>query len=285
MASPLPPASLSPRPDSVRVGGRNVSTELLDTLRQTSQKTGVNFAYLVSQAAQESGFKVDAQAKTSSARGLFQFIESTWLELVRDHGAKHGLAEEAGQIGRGPDGRPRVSDPDTRQRILSLRDDPRAASAMAAEYARSNQTILSREFNADVKKVDLYLGHFLGPAGASKFLSALKGDPSQPAASLLPEAAAANRGVFYDQDGRSRSVGDIHAMFARKLDAHAEGLDEAASAAQPIGPHRPVRDVLAEERRVIDTAAKLMAFETLRNFMMRASRFGRPERNDSSDWG
>src|SRR3546814_1987545 len=90
--APLPPFSASTSRDDVyRVGGHQVSYELLSTLKQASSSTGVDFAYLVAQAGQESGFRPDAQASGSSARGLFQFIDSTWLQMVRDHGAKYGL--------------------------------------------------------------------------------------------------------------------------------------------------------------------------------------------------
>jgi hypothetical protein len=284
--APILPNSLTTRPDQVRVGQHKVSTEILDTLRQASRSTGVDFAYLVSQAAQESGFRTDAQAKTSSARGMFQFIESTWLDMVRDHGAKYGLADQAAKIGSGNDGRPRVADPAERQAILALRDDPRIASAMAAEYARGNQALLSREFGVEVGKTELYLGHFLGANGASKFLTAFRDRPDMPAADLMPEAAAANTGVFFDSAGRKRSVGDIHAYFTRKLEAHAEGLDQTAGAtAQPSLPGQPavvsVAQQMADERRNVDHMAKMMAFETLRNLMLRAGRIGR---NSDSSW-
>jgi hypothetical protein len=289
--TPFRPASALPemqsRAESYRVGGHQVSYELLSTLKQASSRTGVDFAYLVAQAGQESGFKADAQARTSSARGLFQFIESTWLETLRDHGAKHGLAEQAQKITTGSDGKPRVSDPEARREILALRDDPRIASAMAAEYARSNQQILSREFGVDVKKVDLYLGHFLGAAGATKFLAGLKDNPAQSAAALLPDAAATNQGVFYTADGKPRSLGEIYAFFNSKLDSKAAGLDtvpldgqaEALVANAPYG-NSAVQAQLDEQRRFIDQNVKLMAMEMLHKIMLgnrsRLMGLGRP---------
>lgn len=270
--SPFRPAATA---DSYRVGGHQVSYELLSTLKQASSRTGVDFAYLVAQAGQESGFKADAQAKTSSARGLFQFIDSTWLETVRDHGAKHGLADYAQKITTGSDGRPRVSDPDARREILSLRDDPRVASAMAAEYARSNQQVLAREFGIDVKKVDLYLGHFLGPNGATKFLGALKENPTQTAAALLPEAAAANKGVFYGADGTPRTLGEVYAFFNAKMDSKAQGLEtvpldgqsSAQAANAPYG-NSAVQAQLDDQRRLVDQNMKMMAMEMLHKIML-----------------
>lgn len=270
--SPFRPAATA---DSYRVGGHQVSYELLSTLKQASSRTGVDFAYLVAQAGQESGFKADAQARTSSARGLFQFIDSTWLETVRDHGGKHGLADYAQKITTGSDGRPRVSDPDARREILSLRDDPRVASAMAAEYARSNQQVLAREFGVDVKKVDLYLGHFLGPNGATKFLGALKENPTQTAAALLPEAAAANKGVFYGADGTPRTLGEVYAFFNAKMDSKAQGLEivpldgqsSALAANAPYG-NSAVQAQLDDQRRLVDQNMKMMAMEMLHKIML-----------------
>lgn len=290
--TPFRSAASTTAAESYRVGGHQVSYELLSTLKQASSRTGVDFAYLVAQAGQESGFKPDAQAKTSSARGLFQFIESTWLETVRDHGAKHGLADQAQKITTGSDGKPRVSDADARREILSLRDDPRIASAMAAEYARSNQQVLSREFGVDVKKVDLYLGHFLGANGATKFLSALKDNPAQSAASLLPEAASANQGVFYTTDGKPRSLGEIYAFFNTKLDAKATGLDTVPldgqatqlAANAPYG-NSAVQAQMDEQRKFVDQSMKMMAMEMLNKIMLgnksRLMGLGKPDSSDS----
>lgn len=272
MAPVTPFQNTAVRTETYRVGGHQVSYELLSTLKQASHRTGVDFAYLVAQAGQESGFKADAQAKTSSARGLFQFIESTWLETLRDHGAKHGLAAEAQQIVTGSDGRARVNDPEARRDILALRNDPRIASIMAAEYARSNQQVLSRELGVDLNKTDLYLGHFLGPAGAGKFLAALKDNPAQSAAALLPEAAGANHRVFYTDDGRPRSVGDVHAMFERKLENKASGLGAVPlDAAGRVAGGSAVQNHLDEQRRIINHSVKMMAMEMLHK-MMRGDR-------------
>lgn len=281
----MPPISPLSNPqaqqDTYRIGGHRVSYQLLTTLKQASQRTGVDFGYLVAQAGQESGFRTDAQAKTSSARGLFQFIEATWLEMLRDHGHKYGLAAQAQQIATGSDGKPRIADSAARRDILALRDDPRIASAMAAEYARSNQQILSRDLGVDLNKVDLYLGHFLGPNGAGKFLAAKQENPAQAAAALLPEAAAANRNVFYTPDGQPRSVGDIYAYFTRKLENNASGLDAVPAAPSTASRVSPVQNHLAEQHRITDHAVKIMAFEALRDLMMRTrSRWS--SSNDSS---
>lgn len=201
--SPVPPA----RPDpAARAPG-----EIRSAIQQASAATGVPFTYLVAQAEQESGFKADARSATSSAAGLYQFTEGTWLRMIRAYGDRHGVGALA-----------QATDADSRQRILALRDDPKLSAAMAAEYARGNHAQLTQALGREIGATDLYLAHFLGAGGATRFLSALRTEPGRPAAELLPEAAAANRGVFFAADGRARSVDEIYDRFAAKFDAAAK---------------------------------------------------------------
>ena len=207
--APVPPV----RADSVAHAPR----EIRAAIQQAAATTGMPFDYLVAQARQESGFKADARASGSSAAGLYQFIESTWLRMVHDHGDKYGLGEQARAITATESGS-RVADAGTRARILALRDDPKLSAAMAAEYARGNHAQLAQSLGREIGATDLYLAHFLGPAGATRFLSTLRSEPGRPAAELLPEAAKANRGVFFDAGGRPRSVHEIYTRFAAKFD-------------------------------------------------------------------
>src|SRR5688500_1485922 len=124
--APIPPVRSEPA---------QAPKEIRAAIQQAAATTGVPFNYLVAQAEQESGFKADARASGSSAAGLYQFIESTWLRMVHDHGDKHGIGDAARAITATESGL-RVSDPATRARILALRDDPKLSAAMAAEYAR-----------------------------------------------------------------------------------------------------------------------------------------------------
>lgn len=186
-------------------------------IHRAAARTGVNFDYLMGQARIESGFNPSARARTSSATGLFQFIEQTWFATVRKHGATHGLSWAAEAIRQAPNGRYFVSDPGLRRSILDLRKEPQAASAMAAEFAADNQSTLEQRLARPMESVDLYLAHFLGAGGAGKFLEAHDRNPGTPAAALLPAAARANRSIFYAKDGSPRSVAEIRERFAAKL--------------------------------------------------------------------
>jgi hypothetical protein len=210
------------------IAGHRVSSDVLNAVQRASSRTGVDFNYLMSQAAQESGFRNDARAQTSSATGLFQFIDSTWLAMVRDHGAKYGLAQYANAI-QGPAGSPaRVADPAMRQQILDLRYNPDVSAAMAAEYAASNKATLERNLGRNVGAADLYMAHFLGAAGASRFLSAMASSPNATAADVAPAAAASNTNVFYDRSGRALSVREVYDRMAQRIEGRAAEVARAS---------------------------------------------------------
>ena len=199
--------------------GRGAAPEIRDAIQSAAKRTGVSFDFLVRQAEAESSFDPNAKAATSSATGLYQFIERTWFDMVRQHGAKYGLGDAAEAISANSSGRIGVSDPALRERILELRKDPKIAAAMAAEYTRGNQDHLRATLGRAPAATDLYMAHFLGPQGASRFLAAQAANPNQAAAEVLPDAATANQNVFYAADGRPRSLEEVYARFAKRFEA------------------------------------------------------------------
>lgn len=200
-----------------------------------SRKTGVDFNYLVGQAQVESGMRADARAATSSATGLYQFIDQSWLGVIKQHGAAHGLRWAADSITQNANGRYSVSDPDTRQAILNMRRDPNTAAIMAAEHASDNKAMLEGQITRPTNGTDLYMAHFLGPKGAAKFLRTMEQSPNRTGADLFPAAARANRNVFYSPAGQPRTLNDIYTRFAGKLDRGAEagGAAPVASGKMP----------------------------------------------------
>ncbi|HEX4739506.1 MAG TPA: transglycosylase SLT domain-containing protein [Allosphingosinicella sp.] len=193
-------------------------------IRQAALSTGTDFSYLLRQARIESGFNPNAKARTSSATGLFQFTEQTWLATVKKHGVQQGLDWAAAAIQKGSNGRYHVADPNLRQAILNLRKDPQSAASMAGEFASDNRAYLEQHLGRPVETVDLYLAHFLGAGGASKFLSAQDADPSTAAASVVPAAARANRSIFYKSDGTPRTLAEVRDRFAAKLGVDAGSM-------------------------------------------------------------
>jgi hypothetical protein len=163
---------------------------------RAAEVTEVDPALLMAMADKESSFKPDIRASTSSAEGLFQFLDGTWLEVVKRYGAKHGYAAAADAI-RPVKGRLSVSDAD-RTWIMSLRRDPFLSAVMAGEMIRSTQdTLVAANAERNVSGTDIYLAHFLGVNGASRFLNLMDDSPEQAAPSAFPRAAKANRSLFF----------------------------------------------------------------------------------------
>jgi hypothetical protein len=181
-------------------------------IRRAADATGVDFSLLVETARRESALNPVARAATSSATGLFQFIESTWLDMVRRHGADHGLGAQAAALRGG-------ANAETRREILALRNDPEIAARMAGELARENATTLQARLGRAPNAGELYAAHVLGSGGAMRLIEAARqGAPS--AAALFPREAAANRGLFY-ANGQARSAQGL--LDRLKLDAGAAG--------------------------------------------------------------
>ena len=189
-------------------------------IARASAATGVDFNYLLAQAKIESALDPSARARTSSAAGLYQFTAGTWLETLDRHGARHGLGWADDAIDRSS-GRTAVH-PGMRGHLMALRFDPNASALMAAELARDNAGELRGVLGREPDSTELYLAHFLGAGGARTFLGALQTDPAQSAAALLPQAAGANRPIFYD-GVRARSVGEVMDLMRGKVASAMEG--------------------------------------------------------------
>jgi hypothetical protein len=193
---------------------------VIQAVSKASAKTGVDFTFLMEKAATESSFNPAAKAKTSSAAGLFQFIENTWLSMVKNHGEKYGLGEYAEKITIDKNGKACVKDCDVRKEILGLRKNAEISALMAGEFSSENKEYLEKTVGGDIGATELYMAHFLGANGAAKFLNAMHDNPNMKASALLPEAARANKKVFYDQDTKhALSVKDIYAFFDKKFNS------------------------------------------------------------------
>ena len=214
-----------------------------NAINQAATRTGVDFNYLYNQARIESSLNPAARARTSSAAGLYQFTRQTWLQVVKAHGSDHGIGWAADAIERSGNGHA-VADPSMRSTIDDLRFDPELSSAMAGEFASDNRDRLESALGRSAEPVDLYLAHFLGAKGASDFLTAHDANPDSAAAPMFPAAAAANRSIFYQSDGSARTLGDIRASFAAKLQ-NEPGLP-TSNPVQPSSSWTQTRRVVAD---------------------------------------
>ena len=98
--------------------------QITAALQSASEKTGTDFSYLLKTAMRESSLNCNAKSATSSACGLFQFTEQTWLGTMKQDGGDLGLGKYADAISQDANGRYTVTDPAARREILALRNDP-----------------------------------------------------------------------------------------------------------------------------------------------------------------
>lgn len=221
---------------------RDVQTAdpVVQAIRDGSRKTGVEFDYLLKTAQRESGLTPDAKARTSSATGLFQFIEQTWLAMVKQEGPKQGLSQYSDAIVAGSDGRLAVSDAAMREAILKLRNDPQTAAVMAGALTQKNSDQLAAGLGRTPHAGELYIAHVLGAKGATDLIRTAGEDPGRVAARDFPEAAAANRNIFFDKSGRARTSREVYGVLAASHAAtQTATATRAAATAQPDQGDQP----------------------------------------------
>ena len=211
----------------------NPASQITGAIRQASQSTGISFQYLLTTAKIESGLNPQAQAATSSAKGLYQFIDQTWLGTMKQEGASLGFGQYADAISKSSDGRYSVEDPAARAAIMKLRSDPEASALMAGAFSRANAFKLTGSIGRRPTEGELYIAHFLGPDGAGKMINAADSRPDANAARLFPAAAVANRSIFYDSSGSARTIAQVYARLTGKFD-NASSVAVAAVAPSPV---------------------------------------------------
>ena len=255
-------------------------TKIAGAIKQAASTTGTSFEYLLATAKMESNFNPKASASTSSARGLFQFIDQTWLGTVKEAGTQLGYGQYADAITKSSSGSYSVSDPAARTAILKLRDDPAAASSMAAVLTQSNSFKLTGKIGRRPTDGELYMAHFMGVGGAAKLISNAEDNPNASGARLFPNAAAANRSIFYDRTGRARSVSEVYSVLTQRYASAANSpATRTAMASVGVTPANAAFASAAPATAPIDTAAYLSSFPDARNAVRRLrQRASRPPR-------
>lgn len=204
-----------------------VPDTIVQALQTASAATGASFDYLLTTARRESSLNPAAKAPGTSASGLFQFIDRTWLQLIKEEGARFGLGDLADKIERRGSGYA-VADERARAAILSLRHDPTVSAEMAGVFTARNADFLSGRIGRRPTDGELYVAHFLGAAGAARLIELRHADPDANAARLFPAEAATNRAIFYDRTGAPRSVDQVYAVLTRS-----RGPAPATASAKP----------------------------------------------------
>lgn len=232
-AAPLVVTQETGKVDAISAGDLRLPANVAMSIVRASAGTGVDLKLLIAVAHRESAFKPEARARTSSATGLYQFIDSTWLTAVQKFGARHGLTREASLIS--PSGE--VSGGARRACILGLRNNPDIAAAMAAEMLRRDATYLKGSLERKLTDTDLYAAHFLGVHKAAKLATLSSRSPDVAAAKVFPRAARANRSIFYQRQGRRLKSRTVRGVYDRLALPYAEDADLMAQKVRRIFGH------------------------------------------------
>jgi hypothetical protein len=188
----------------------------VEAARSASTLAGASFSSVLSQVSQESAFKADAKNRTSSAVGPAQFLETTWLDMVRRHGAAYGLGDLADQI-QVKGGKPVVANASVRSQILELRKDPHLSAGMAARYLEEVGATLEKSMGRPVSVEEKRMAYLFGPYGAAKLLKTAAANPGANATDVLPSAARANPRLFKDTAGGALPAGTMVARLKHQI--------------------------------------------------------------------
>ncbi|HVJ51958.1 MAG TPA: hypothetical protein VM689_05820 [Aliidongia sp.] len=183
--------------------------------RTPGEPSGKEFTVLLAQVVGETAMLPHAVNKNTGAAGPFQFIKSTWLAMVRNHGAELGVKPELIQkIGVDAKGRPQIADPQALQDVLDLRHDVALSARMASKYTKDATGMLQRLLHRPPTDTEVHLTFLLGPAGASKLIHAAANTPEIGSDQVVTAAVKANPRLFHDASGRVRTAGEAVAFLA-----------------------------------------------------------------------
>jgi hypothetical protein len=161
-----------------------------------------------------------------------------------------------------------VDNPEMRREIMKLRNDPSANAVMAGVLTQQNAAALTRRIGRQPTDGELYIAHFFGAGGAGKLIQLAGTSPQSTAADAFPQAAHANRPIFYDRQGNARSMSGVYSELVRRFKVASDGpgatlagatvhpMQQAAHALPPgARPILPVTDVAAVTKAFAVAAA------------------------------
>jgi hypothetical protein len=215
--------------------------DIVAALRSASATTGSDFDYLLGTAMRESGLNAQAQSKGSTATGLFQFIDQTWLGLVKRYGDKFGLSNYTSAIKDTGNGHYTVDSQQTKQAILALRKDAKVSALMAGQSAQDTKQSLEGALGREIDGGELYAAHFLGEGSAKRLLALKDTQPNCVAASQFPQAAPQTDKiqqpvVAFSAQSTAAADNILSSFASRVFPAHSDSAPPAKPSTLPQRP-------------------------------------------------
>lgn len=189
------------------VSAQNRSPEIIDIIYNVSQETETDFTLLAVKALMESDLGRKTVANHSSARGIYQYIEPTWLTLMKRYGKRIGQEEKANQIKFNVNKgilEVESDNKNAKQEILDLRDDVKIATLIKAYQIKDETPALQNMKGARITATDHYIVHMLGLGMARTFYAMRNTNSPIQMASVrtqaFDEAVTLNKSFFYKGD-------------------------------------------------------------------------------------
>ena len=196
----------------------SVPADIKGYIEEAAQRAGVPVNVMMATAKQESDFGRSLVNPKGSAKGLFQFVDGTWQDMITKSGPIYGLP---------------TTTPVT---------DNRANAFMAAEYMRQNNALFTKQMGRPPKDGEMYISHFMGGQGGVNFVKAYESQPEANAAALFPKEASYNRNIFFDKaTGQPRSVAQVYAKLSSYIDGNSN-YASAPAATPDFGAQRAAAD-------------------------------------------
>jgi hypothetical protein len=211
-----------------------IDARIAGAFRVASEATGASFDQLARTAARESDVRPDLGSSTSSAKGLYQFVDQTWYELIKKEGPSVGLDRLAAEITSDGKGGWTVADPKEKAKILSLKTDPLVSSIMAGRLTEANTRALTAGLGRAPSDGEVYAAHVLGAAGATKLVRMAASEPNTSASLAFPKAAAANPALFYGRTGKPRTAAELLTTLAATSSDTSTRVAEAHAVAATV---------------------------------------------------
>lgn len=172
------------------------SPEILAAMKKAAQVTNVPLDWFIKIAWVESRFNPKARPWSSKQRrflsfagGLYQFIDSTWISMLKKYGEKYGVP------------------------ITASRYDPYYSSIIAGAMWKGEK---------QENVIDTYIAHNLGSAGLRKYKRALALYPNTPAPNALSRLGLSSRAwqnnpQFYFVGNKPLTMKESYAKYAETL--------------------------------------------------------------------
>lgn len=207
---------------------------MIDAIYYASQETGASFELLIIKAMLESDLGEHTIAPNSSARGIFQYIDSTWLALIKQHGEHIGYKPYADALEMDiVKNQFNVTEDSSfsRNDILKLRYNSRITALIKSYQILDEQkTLHNYKNNQTVHITDHYIVHMMGLPLAKMFYKLQQSESAIIPASLtnrmFEKAIASNKNFFYDDDGNGLNAMQIYSKFEQRSKNQIKALHE-----------------------------------------------------------